>query len=275
MLLQVKTVPLPPKTQGKYSEHRYLEVKCDHCGKLFEIHRCVKKASQKRKHYCCREHLNLGNRTSEETIKSELLRIHNGDVSLVGPYVSATHKCEFLDIEYGSWKAMPYSVFAGRKHPQRAIDITTSALRACAESSSLKRKQTCLTKYGVDSHLKLKEFQDKIAKSTNKTTIMQHWKTKEELACVGSYEVATVNWLNSNAYDYQWQPGPFTMPDGRTYRPDVLITSGPFVGVYVEVKGYFRDRSRQKWEWFKREHPNDSELWDKQRLIALGILAKK
>ena len=43
---------------------------------------------------------------------------------------------------------------------------------------------------------------------------------------------------------------------------------------WIEIKGYFRDDAKEKWEWFCSKYPS-SELWDQKRLKEIGILAKK
>jgi len=193
-------------------------------------------------------------RTSLSELCSRLQNAHDGRVTFVGPYVDQVTPTWFHDVEYGDWKAQPSHVLRGHGHPERG--------------SLLQRvtwKKTLLRKYGVDHPSKLIHVQDKIARSTNKATVERHWKTNDELLCVGSWELAVVRWLNVNQTDYEWQPGPFTMPDGRTYRPDALITTGVFLNTYIEVKGYMRADAKAKWEWFHVEHPN-SQLWMKKEL---------
>ena len=103
---------------------------------------------------------------------------------------------------------------------------------------------------------------------------MNHWKTKENLLCRGSYEKAFVNWANSNEIDFEWQI-PFKMPDGTSYWIDALITSKEYAGIYIEIKGYFWDDAQRKWKWFNAEHIDNSQLWDTKKLKEIGILPKK
>jgi hypothetical protein len=176
-------------------------------------------------------------------------------------FTGSNTKCCFIDPVYGMWWATPSNVIHRRtKHPERA---------------KLDRARTMFARYGVDNPTKNQIIALKAARKSNKVMMLSHWKSSEQLVCVGSYEIAVVKWFNTNQYDYEWQPGPFEMPDGRTYRPDVLILTGAFTNVYVEVKGYFRGDANEKWEWFHTQNPKNSQLWDKQRLIELGILTKK
>jgi len=99
-------------------------------------------------------------------------------------------------------------------------------------------------------------------------TILYHWKTSEEIICIGSYEVAVVDYWNEHKIDYIWHPDPFVMPNDKRYFIDAYL---PDKDIYVEIKGYFRKDALEKWEWFHKEHPN-SELWDKVKLKELNIL---
>lgn len=87
---------------------------------------------------------------------------------------------------------------------------------------------------------------------------------------MGSYEAAFVDWCRKHRVDFEWQIM-HPMPDGRAYYVDARILSGKFAGTWVEIKGFFRPQSREKWEWFHQQFPN-SELWNKPTLKALGVL---
>lgn len=198
-------------------------------------------------------------RVPPEEIQRRLC-IQHGDVVAIdiNTYISMLKPCVFIDVVYGAWTALPHGVLRGQGHPKRSLE---------------KKEMTCLRNHGVRHPLHSKEIQNRVTRSSFRTYSHFHWKTGFELLCRGSYEVAVVEWLNANQIDYEWQPGPFEMPNGRTYRPDVLIQSGSFANLYVEIKGYFRDDAREKWEWFHSEYLN-SQLWTKKELQELGILPK-
>lgn len=77
-----------------------------------------------------------------------------------------------------------------------------------------------------------------------------------------------VNYFNEHQINYEWQSKTFTMPNGKTYRPDCYL---PGENKWVEIKGYFRKDAKEKWEWFNETYSN-SELWNKKKLKKLGIL---
>ena len=131
-----------------------------------------------------------------------------------------------------------------------------------------KIKKTNQLLYGNECAMKNHDIALKAARSANNATILYHWKTGVEIVCVASYEVAVVNFLNTRQINYEWQAKTFVLPDERTYRPDLYLTE---LGLWVEIKGYFRDDALEKWEWFHVQYPN-SELWDEIKLKELGIL---
>lgn len=111
----------------------------------------------------------------------------------------------------------------------------------------------------------------KARKSMRKSVCFTHWRTQEELVCVGSYECAFVKWCNVNQIDFDWQI-PFRMPDKRTYIVDAFIKTGEFANTWIEIKGFMSKVGREKWEWFRTEHQTNSALWCQKQLLELGIL---
>ena len=106
------------------------------------------------------------------------------------------------------------------------------------------------------------------AKNSNNSYMLKHWKTGEEIVCVASYEKKAVEYFNKNKINFRWQPRSFLMPNGKTYRPDLYLFAAK---KWIEIKGYFREDAKEKWEWFHKEKPN-SELWDKDKLKSMGII---
>lgn len=134
-----------------------------------------------------------------------------------------------------------------------------------------KKEQTFLARYGTTVPIAFHpETIKKACRSMTCFRTIEHWKTGVQLQCRGSYEVAFVEWCNLHQIDFEWQL-PFKMPNGRTYIIDAYVKTGDHADKWIEIKGYMRSRSKHKWEWFHAHYPN-SELWDKVRLIALGIL---
>jgi len=160
----------------------------------------------------------------------------------------------------------------GKEKVIRGANLMCAETKSCGcQSYSKERykkfKQTCLNRYGVDNPTKLKDFTIKAARSANKITDLRHWLSNETIPCRGSYEVTVVNYLNKNKIDYLWEPQTFLMPDGRTYTPDLYLVEED---KWVEVKGYFWEDAKEKWDWFNSQY--DSELWNKNKLKEMNIL---
>lgn len=132
-------------------------------------------------------------------------------------------------------------------------------------------KRGCNEKLGVNYPLQNPEVFKKAQRSRAIRVTFSHWKTQEELVCIGSYERAFVQWCNTNEIDFDWQI-PHKMPDGRVYIIDAFIKTGEFANTWIEIKGWLTETGKEKWEWFLSEHPDDSQLWTKSRLEELRIL---
>lgn len=155
-----------------------------------------------------------------------------------------------------------------------------------------KQKATMLERYGVEFPMQMQSVQDAMMKGSQEKwgvnyplenadifmkaqrsrqirTLFFHWKTNEELICVGSYEVAFVSWCNTNQIDFDWQI-PHKMPNGRVYIIDAFIKTGEFANTWIEIKGWLTDIGKKKWEWFHTNHSN-SQLWTLDVLKRMGI----
>lgn len=234
-------------------------------------------------------------------VKSRLKKKHGDTVVIVdSTYVSADNKACFVDKDYGEWTAQVKSVIAGRRHTDykyvnfsksrqmshdefvlKLKEVHGDVITVCEEYTNSHKKTKFLDKrYGewncmpysvLAGHNHPMRGQSNRAKKMRFSMIVIHWKTNEELVCVGSYEVAFVNWCNKNHVDFDWQV-PFESFGDKTYIIDAYIKSGRFQGTYIEIKGvWMQDISRQKWEYFHKAHIN-SQLWDNERLTEIGIL---
>ena len=191
---------------------------------------------------------------STASFNKALYGIYSGKVKLIEPYKGILDKHKFVDIDFGEFEAYAANVLhKGTGHIKRAV---------------LRRKTTSIKKYGVEHPMQVPEIALRCAKSNVMSECILHWKTNEELVCTANYEISTVKWLNKNKINFDWQPKTFVLPNGKTYRPDLFIIDED---LWVEIKGFFRKKSKEKWEWFNSLYPN-SELWDKKKLKELYIL---
>jgi hypothetical protein len=168
-------------------------------------------------------------------------------------YVNVTTVCRFIDEKYGEFWHKPTEIIQRQVgHKQRQIDDKSSKM---------------LARYGVTNPSKNRDLAIKAAKSMCHSQTKLHWKTGEEVICVGSYESTVVDYLNSNQINFEWQPKVFKMPSGKTYRPDLYLSDRD---LWIEIKGFFRGDALEKWTWFSEN--NRAELWDKSTLKMMGIL---
>jgi hypothetical protein len=202
-------------------------------------------------------------RGSEKSSNSKLLSTLNkyhlpSNIILdISTFSGLNKRARFVDEKYGEWWTTARNVLErGTGHPS---------------GRGNKIKATMQKRYGVNYNMQKEEFAKKAAKSMSKSTSVLHWKTAEELICVGSYENFIVDYLNQNRVEFKWQSDVFTMPNGKTYRPDLFLINE---NKWVEIKGYFRKDAREKWDWFHETFPN-SELWDESKLTELGYKIRR
>lgn len=67
-----------------------------------------------------------------------------------------------------------------------------------------------------------------------------------------SYELKYAEYLDSNNILWSYEPKAFELGDGRTYTPDFYLIKE---NVWIEVKGYWRDDAKEKFELFKEKYP--------------------
>mgnify|MGYP001568999844 CR=1 FL=1 len=200
-----------------------------------------------------REKKSIQSRTPIEEIKLKIKEIHADNLTIdETTYLDTQTKARFVDKDFGEWWVAPYRVLSGHGIWARRYDVF---------------QKTCKEKYGVNHPSKVASIAKKQAKNQNNSYVLYHWKTNEEVVCRGSYEKKVIEYLNKNQIDFDFQI-PFDIPDGRRYFVDLYLKDQ---NLWIEVKGYKREKNMKKWDWFHSEYPN-SELWDKQKLQQLGIL---
>lgn len=109
----------------------------------------------------------------------------------------------------------------------------------------------------------------------------QYYKTlKGETIWVRSgWEYKTAEYLDNNNFEWEYEPEFFPITykisgetKAGTFRPDFKILKNEVE--YWEVKGYWRDDAKYKFEAFVSQYPHiNVKLLQKNELIALGILS--
>jgi hypothetical protein len=87
------------------------------------------------------------------------------------------------------------------------------------------------------------------------------------------WEVKTAQYFDLQGIHWKYNEKGYSLSDGRVYYPDFFIYENSKFIKLVEVKGYFREANRLKFEMFLREYPNIIvELWQKQELKERKII---
>jgi predicted nuclease of restriction endonuclease-like RecB superfamily len=85
-----------------------------------------------------------------------------------------------------------------------------------------------------------------------------------------SYELAYAKWLDSQGINWKYEPK-FRLSNGRTFSPDFLLENGDI----IEIKGFWTEKAKQKWEIFNKDYPNiNKKVLYGEDLKTLGILTK-
>lgn len=86
-----------------------------------------------------------------------------------------------------------------------------------------------------------------------------------------SYELAYAGWLDTNHIKWQYEPK-FKLSDGRMFAPDFKLLDSDTI---VEVKGYWTDKGREKWQLFCEQYPEIKKtVLMKHDLRNLGLGVK-
>lgn len=88
-----------------------------------------------------------------------------------------------------------------------------------------------------------------------------------------SWEVKTAQYFDNNGIEWKYNVRGYVLSDGRVYYPDFFIYNDGVFEKLIEVKGYFRESNRLKFEMFLNEYPDVKiELWTKQELKERKII---
>lgn len=88
------------------------------------------------------------------------------------------------------------------------------------------------------------------------------------------WEVRVAEYLDSNNYNWRYSFERYLLSTGQYLYPDFFIYDnvGNLLKI-IEVKGYFRERNKIKFELFLLEYPDlIVELWNKDKLKELNLI---
>ncbi len=98
----------------------------------------------------------------------------------------------------------------------------------------------------------------------------------KEIKLQGTWEFETARYFDDNNEHYlvhgEFDSFSYSTETGiRVYYPDFYL---PDKDIYIEVKGYFNDRMKNKLSAVRKEHKVKIEIWQKKELEEKGILCK-
>jgi hypothetical protein len=88
-----------------------------------------------------------------------------------------------------------------------------------------------------------------------------------------SWEVGTAQYLDKEDISWKYGERGYKLSNGEVYFPDFFIYDNEVFQKIIEVKGYFRERNKKKFEMFLAEYPQVKiELWQRDKLYGLNII---
>jgi len=90
-----------------------------------------------------------------------------------------------------------------------------------------------------------------------------------------TWEVGVAKYLDNKKINWKYNVKGFKLSDGRYYYPDFFIYHEDEILMLIEVKGYFMENNKKKFEMFLSEYPSIViYLFDKSKLIEINIINK-
>jgi hypothetical protein len=134
--------------------------------------------------------------------------------------------------------------------------------------------------FGASLNGHTQESKDKISEKMKGNTNAHHRGDRQsfynEIRMDSSWEVGVAHYLENNSYNWSYGKRSYVLSDGRHYFPDFFVydETNKLVKL-IEVKGYFREENKMKFDQFRTEYPDVVvELWNKDKLVTLDIINK-
>lgn len=135
-------------------------------------------------------------------------------------------------------------------------------------------KEACLTKYGVEHHMKTPEHRLRnsklhtgkiVSKETRqKMSLISRYQTHRFSRCHGgfrddlgmyfrsSWEANYARYLNYVGIKWHYEIMTYELPEGCSYTPDFILEDGTI----IEIKGWLTEKGKKKLNWFREIYPN-------------------
>ena len=190
-------------------------------------------------------------------------------------------KCPHCNKEYSKkgigthiWRAHKggkTSGFSGKTHTKEFREAKANSMKSQWSQGSFDHVD-----YGKSMRGKkhTDEAREKIAKSMRGNRNGKH-RGKTVIAEDGTkfkstWEHAASLYLNESKILWEYETKTFNITECSSYTPDFYL---PEKDMYIEVKGYWREANKQKFNEFLLKYPDVKiEVWDQPKLKELGII---
>lgn len=90
------------------------------------------------------------------------------------------------------------------------------------------------------------------------------------------WEYGVAKYLDDNHVEWKYSEKGYRLSDGRYYYPDFFIYENGIFQKLIEVKGYFREENKAKFEMFLKEYPEvQIDLWMSDELKKRNIINRE
>jgi hypothetical protein len=193
--------------------------------------------------------------------------------------------CEFCKIDF-SVRGLNGHKYSCKLNPNRIERISPFKGKTHTEESKIKCRNAAIKQHKDGLGVDLPNWAGKTHKEESKQKISAklngnqngNFRRDRQIFYKGirmdsNWEIKTAKYFDENNFEWKYSVHSFKLSDGRHYYPDFFIYENGIFKRLVEVKGYFREENKIKFEMFKREYPDVAvELWDGKVLKQLGII---
>ncbi len=201
---------------------------------------------------CNKEYTNIGayKKHIKGCIENEV------KIKIIDDYVNNLIPTSDLMIKYNLGKAVIYKILEGKMRTfKEAQEVSLKKFKEHNEESKKKISKSMMGNRNANHRGDRQSFYNDIRMDS-------------------SWEVKVAKYLDENNYNWEYATNRYLLSTGQYIHPDFfIINDKKEVIKVIEVKGYFREKNKFKFELFLNEYPElIVELWNKQILKEKKII---
>lgn len=250
--------------------HKLLMVcKCDVCDNIYDSQyaSCLSRYKKNKK---CKFCSNKENAINSASYRSELLmkKVENG--TYIPPMLGKNHSTESIRKMSENRKGISFVDYYGLEKANE-IKRNLSIKNTGINNPFYGRSHTEETKQILREHSIRNTRRGKNSNFYGK----KYWPNRKlfnynNIKCRSSWEVKAIIYFNKNDIKFEYEPSIFELSNETTYTPDFYLTE---LNKYIEVKGYWYEDAKEKFNNFINEYPNiEVEIWDSNKLKEMNII---